>query len=126
MPDDGKLISLQLRLLRAARAFLDPELQQGKNHSGAGHARPPERCGFIRRVRDGRSGTLHLPIAPARRFRISTGTRGCAKSALLRKRRWGPNSTSKSSTILFFRKDWLPPNLLRKAVMEDFVASQGN
>ena len=30
MPDDGKLISLQLRLMRAARAFLDPELQQGK------------------------------------------------------------------------------------------------
>jgi hypothetical protein len=30
MPDDGKLISLQLRLLRAARAFLDPELQAGK------------------------------------------------------------------------------------------------
>ena len=27
MPDDGKLISLQLRLQRAARAFLDPELQ---------------------------------------------------------------------------------------------------
>jgi len=30
MPDDGKLISLQLRLQRAARAFLDPELQMGK------------------------------------------------------------------------------------------------
>src|SRR5207248_2389768 len=30
MPDDAKLISLQLRLLRAARAFLDPELQEGK------------------------------------------------------------------------------------------------
>jgi uncharacterized protein (DUF885 family) len=30
MPDDAKLISLQLRLLRAARAFLDPELQMGK------------------------------------------------------------------------------------------------
>ena len=30
MPDDGKLISLQFRLVRAARAFLDPELQQGK------------------------------------------------------------------------------------------------
>jgi hypothetical protein len=29
MPADGKLISLQHRLLRAARAFLDPELQQG-------------------------------------------------------------------------------------------------
>jgi uncharacterized protein (DUF885 family) len=27
---DGQLISLQLRLLRAARAFLDPELQSGK------------------------------------------------------------------------------------------------
>ncbi|NDJ11028.1 MAG: DUF885 domain-containing protein [Acidobacteriia bacterium] len=30
MPDEGKLISLQLRMLRAARAFLDPELQAGK------------------------------------------------------------------------------------------------
>jgi uncharacterized protein (DUF885 family) len=30
MPPEGQLISLQLRLQRAARAFLDPELQQGK------------------------------------------------------------------------------------------------
>ncbi len=30
MPNDGKLISLQHRLLRAARAILDPELQMGK------------------------------------------------------------------------------------------------
>ena len=29
MPPEGKLISLQHRLLRAARAYLDPELQQG-------------------------------------------------------------------------------------------------
>ncbi len=30
MPLEGQLISLQLQLLRAARAFLDPELQSGK------------------------------------------------------------------------------------------------
>ncbi len=30
MPPEGKLISLQARLQRAARAFLDPELQSGK------------------------------------------------------------------------------------------------
>jgi uncharacterized protein (DUF885 family) len=30
MPDEGQLISLQLRLQRAARAFVDPELQAGK------------------------------------------------------------------------------------------------
>jgi uncharacterized protein (DUF885 family) len=30
MPPEGQLISLDYRLLRAARAFLDPELQQGK------------------------------------------------------------------------------------------------
>ncbi len=30
MPPEGKLISLQLRLTRAARAFMDPELQAGK------------------------------------------------------------------------------------------------
>jgi len=30
MPPDGQLVSLQLQLLRAARAFLEPELQSGK------------------------------------------------------------------------------------------------
>jgi len=30
MPDDAKLLSLQFRLMRTARAFLDPEVQQGK------------------------------------------------------------------------------------------------
>jgi len=30
MPPDGQLVSLQFRLLRAARAFLDPELHMGK------------------------------------------------------------------------------------------------
>jgi uncharacterized protein (DUF885 family) len=30
MPSEGQLMSLDLRLLRAARAFLDPELQSGK------------------------------------------------------------------------------------------------
>src|SRR6185312_16973144 len=29
-PAEGQLLTLQLRLLRAARAFLDPELQSGK------------------------------------------------------------------------------------------------
>ena len=38
MPDDGKLISLQLRLLRSARAFLDPELQEGKVQPRPSHA----------------------------------------------------------------------------------------
>ena len=30
MPPEGQLISLQFRLLRAARAFLDPELHMGR------------------------------------------------------------------------------------------------
>jgi uncharacterized protein (DUF885 family) len=30
MPPDGQIVSLQLQLLRAARAFLEPELQSGK------------------------------------------------------------------------------------------------
>jgi uncharacterized protein (DUF885 family) len=30
MPPDGQLVSLQFRLLRAARAFLDPELHMGR------------------------------------------------------------------------------------------------
>lgn len=30
MPEEGQLMSLDLRLLRAARAFIDPELQSGK------------------------------------------------------------------------------------------------
>jgi hypothetical protein len=30
MPPDGQLVSLQFRLMRAARAFLDPELHMGR------------------------------------------------------------------------------------------------
>src|SRR5205085_3271293 len=30
MPPEGQLVSLQFRLQRAARAFVDPELQRGK------------------------------------------------------------------------------------------------
>jgi uncharacterized protein (DUF885 family) len=37
MPLEGQLISLQLRLLRAARAFIDPELQSGKLQPADGY-----------------------------------------------------------------------------------------
>ena len=39
-PPEGQLLTLQLRLLRAARAFLDPELQSG----AVTPERRPTRC----------------------------------------------------------------------------------
>ena len=44
MPAEGQLISLQHRMMRAARAFIDPELQMGKLTPARGEADPDGRC----------------------------------------------------------------------------------
>jgi uncharacterized protein (DUF885 family) len=43
-PLEGQLMTLQLRLLRAARAFLDPELQSGAITPGQAYAVLEKRC----------------------------------------------------------------------------------
>jgi Bacterial protein of unknown function (DUF885) len=120
MPDDAKLISLDYRLLRAARAFLDPELQQGKVTpeqamqvlekdvvcSPAFATEEVERCTFRA---PGQAGSYFDGYTRLLEIRKST------EKAL------GPKFNVQRFHDFILSQGLLPPNLLRKAVMEEFV-----
>jgi hypothetical protein len=121
MPDDAKLISLQLRLLRAARAFLDPELQAGK-------VTPKQAmkilendvvCSEAFSTEEVDRFTVNMPGQAGSYFDGFTrllALRADAEKAL------GANFNVQRFHDFILSQGLLPPNLLRKAVMEDFVA----
>jgi hypothetical protein len=123
MPDDGKLISLQLRLLRAARAFLDPELQEGEI--------TPEQamqvlendvvCSKAFATEEVERFTFRMPGQAVSYFDGYTRLleiRQAAEKAL------GPKFNVQKFHDFILSEGLLPPDLLRKAVMEDFVAKE--
>jgi len=122
MPDDAKLVSLDYRLLRAARAFLDPELQQGKV--------TPEQaqqilekdvvCSPALATEEVERYTFRSPGQAPSYFDGYTRLieiRQEAEKAL------GPKFDVQRFHDFILSQGLLPPNLLRKAVMEDFVAA---
>lgn len=123
MPLDGQLISLQLRLLRAARAFLDPELQAGK-------IKPVDAMRVLTQ-----DVVLSTPFANQEVERYTYRMPGQANSyfygysKLLQLRQDAEAALGKKFDAIKFHdfllaQGLLPPNLMHKAVMEDFVPSQ--
>jgi uncharacterized protein (DUF885 family) len=123
MPPEGQLVSLDYRLLRAARAFLDPELQAGKiQPAGA------------RRVLE--QDVVQSPaFAEEELERYTYGSPGQATSYFygytkliaLRKdteAALGAKFNQKKFHDFILAQGLLPPDLMRKAVMEQFVPSQ--
>ncbi len=122
MPDDAKLISLDYRLLRAARAFLDPELQQGK-------ITPEQAMQVLQRdvvcspafsTEEVERFTFRMPGQAPSYFDGYTRLleiRQAAEKAL------GPKLNVQRFHDFILSQGLLPPNLLRKAVMEDFVTT---
>ncbi len=117
MPDDGKLISLQFRLLRAARAFLDPELEEGKV--------TPEQamqllendvvCSKAFATEEVERFTFRMPGQAVSYFDGFTRLleiREAAEKAL------GPKFDAMKFHDFVLSQGLLPPNLLRKAVLE--------
>ncbi len=122
MPDEGKLVSLQLRLLRAARAYLDPELQEGK-------LKPED---AMRVLQD--DVVVSKAFATEEVDRFTFRSPGQAVSyydgflRLLEIRQAAEKALGAKFDVQRFHdfilsQGMLPPNLLRKAVMEDFVAT---
>jgi uncharacterized protein (DUF885 family) len=123
MPDDGKLISLQLRLLRAARAFLDPELQEGKvtpqgamqvlqNDVVLSEAFATEEVDRFTFRSPGQAVSYFDGYLRLREIRDA------AQKAL------GPKFEVQKFHDFILAQGLLPPNLLRNAVMTDFVGKQ--
>ena len=123
MPDDGKLISLQLRLLRAARAFLDPELQTGKmtpkqamkvlqNDVVTSEAFATEEVDRYTFGSPGQAGSYFDGFTRLLAIRMD------AEKAL------GAKFNVQRFHDFILSQGLLPPTLLRKAVMEDFVVRE--
>jgi Bacterial protein of unknown function (DUF885) len=122
MPDDAKLVSLDYRLLRAARAFLDPELQQGKI--------TPEQAmqvlekdvvsspGFA--TEEVERFTFRGPGQAPSYFDGYTRLLEIRKAA---EQALGPKFNVQRFHDFVLSQGLLPPDLLRKAVLEDFAAS---
>jgi uncharacterized protein (DUF885 family) len=123
MPLEGQLMSLDLRLLRAARAFLDPELQSGKV--------PPEEAYKVLEndvmlshafaTEEAERFTFRAPGQANSYFYGYTkllGLRKDTEAAL------GKKFDQKKFHDFILAQGLLPPDLMRKAVMEEFVPSQ--
>jgi uncharacterized protein (DUF885 family) len=123
MPLDGQLISLQLTLLRAARAFLDPELQSGK-------VKPEDAYRVLEK-----DVCLSHAFAKEEVERFTYRSPGQANSyfygytKLLALRADTEKALHGKLNVKAFHdfilaQGLLPPDLMRQAVMEQFVPSQ--
>ncbi len=122
-PAEGQLLTLQLRLLRAARAFLDPELQSGK-------VTPAQAYGVLEK-----DVMLSHAFAKEEVERFTFRAPGQANSYFygytrllsLRKETeaaLGSKFDQKKFHDFILGQGLLPPDLMRKAVLQDFVRSQ--
>jgi uncharacterized protein (DUF885 family) len=122
-PVDGQLLTLQLRLLRAARAFLDPELQSGTV--------TPQRAYEVLE----KDVVLSHAFAKEEVERFTFRSPGQANSyfygytRLLQLRQetehaLGSRFDQKRFHDFILSQGLLPPDLMRKAVLEDFIPSQ--
>jgi uncharacterized protein (DUF885 family) len=122
-PAEGQLMTLQLRLLRAARAFLDPELQSGK-------VTPAQAYDLLEK-----DVMLSHAFAKEEVERFTFRAPGQANSYFygytrllsLRKEtesRLGAKFDQKKFHDFILHQGLLPPDLMRRAVLDDFVPSQ--
>jgi uncharacterized protein (DUF885 family) len=123
MPLEGQLVSLDYRLLRAARAFLDPELQAGKITPADAyrvleqdvvdsHAFAQEEVERFTYRSPGQANSYFYGYTKLIALREDT------EKAL------GAKFNQKRFHDFILAQGLLPPDLMRKAVMEEFVPAQ--
>ena len=123
MPLEGQLLSLDLRLQRAARAFIDPELQSGKLQPAEAyrileqdvvlsHAFAEEEVERFTYRSPGQANSYFYGYTKLIALRKE------AESAL------GPRFNQKRFHDYILAQGLLPPDLMRKTVMERFVPEQ--
>jgi uncharacterized protein (DUF885 family) len=126
MPLEGQLVSLDYRLLRAARAFLDPELQSGKITTAdayrvlqddvvSSHAFAEEEVERYTYRAPGQANSYFYGYTKLIELREDTEKALSAK---------GVKFDQKNFHDFILAQGLLPPNLMRQAVMEQFVPAQ--
>lgn len=123
MPLEGQLVSLDYRLMRAARAFLDPELQSGKIQPAEAY-RVLEEDVVQSHAFAQEEVERYTYRAPGQ---ANSYFYGYTKLIALRKdveTALGSKFNAKKYHDFILAQGLLPPDLMRKAVMEDFVKTQ--
>lgn len=122
-PVEGQLVTLQLRLLRAARAFLDPELQSGKITPAQAYA-VLEKDVMLSHAFAKEEVERFTFRAPGQ---ANSYFYGYTRLLSLRKETeaaLGSKFDQKKFHDFILSQGLLPPDLMRKAVLEDFVPAQ--
>ena len=118
MPPEGQLVSLDYRLMRAARAFLDPELQAGKIQPAEAF-RVLEQDVVQSHAFAQEEVERYTYRAPGQ---ANSYFYGYTKLIALRKdveAKLGAKFNQKKFHDFILAQGLLPPDLMRKAVMED-------
>lgn len=122
-PADGQLLTLQQRLMRAGRAFLDPELQSGKltpaqvyqvleKDIGVSHALAKEEVERFTYRGPGQANSYFYGLTRLLELRKDT------EAAL------GAKFDARKFHDFILLQGLLPPDLMHKAVLEEFVPAQ--
>jgi len=129
MPTDGQLISLQHRLMRAARAFLDPELQAGKiTLEQARHVLMDDVC--LSEAMANQEVERYTFWAPGQAPSYFYGYTQLMRLRADTEKDMGPQFDQLRFHDFVLSQGLLPPPLLRQAVFAEFVphqhSAQGN
>ncbi len=123
MPREGQLVSLQARLMRAARAYLDPELQAGK-------VTPEQALAVLKNevvlsdamaTQEVERYTFRAPGQATSYFYGYTRLQGLRKEV---EARLGKKFDQQKFHDFILNQGLLPPDLLRKAVLAEFVGTK--
>jgi hypothetical protein len=120
MPAEGQLVSLQFRLLRAARAFLDPELHMGR-------VTPEEARRILREdvvlseAMTEQEAERYMFRAPGQATSYYYGYAGLRKLRPEVERAMGARFDQREFHDFILAQGLLPPELLEQAVRERFV-----
>jgi hypothetical protein len=120
MPLDGQLISLQHRLLRAARAFLDPGLQLGAIERDEAY-RVLENEVVLSRAMAMQEVERYTFRSPGQATAYFCGYTRLMELRTDAERLLGDRFDRQAYHDFILAQGLLPPSLLRKAVMEDFI-----
>ena len=119
LPDEGQLCSLTMRLMRAARAFIDPELQSGKLTYAEAKRILMEDCvlseGMTKQELD--RYTFRSPGQATSYFYGFTRLMEIRREV---EQKLGPKFNQKRFHDFILEQGLLPPGLLRKAVLAEF------
>jgi hypothetical protein len=123
MPADGQLISLQHRLMRAARAFLDPELQAGKvTPEEAKRILMEDVC--LSEAMANQEVERYTFWAPGQAPSYFYGYTQLMRLRAEAEKRMGPQFDHERFHDFVLEQGLLPPPLLRQAVFAQFVGGQ--